>query len=90
MIWDEHFILPLFNHLFCWGGGGGGDEEAYAKLPHPCRYKSSNFKDCTKITFPKLDKRRRKTMCLLSIDKLHEKQAIPSLCPGKKNCSEFL
>jgi hypothetical protein len=24
MIWDEHFILPLFNHLFCWGGGGGG------------------------------------------------------------------
>jgi len=34
-------------------GGGGGEEEAYAKLPHPCRYKSSNFKDCTKITFPR-------------------------------------
>jgi hypothetical protein len=31
----------------CSVGAGGGGEEAYAKLPHPCRYKSSNFKDCT-------------------------------------------
>jgi hypothetical protein len=46
-------FCPFLTTCSVGAGVRGGEEEAYAKLPHPSRYKSSNFKDCTKITFPR-------------------------------------